>query len=99
MDGKEIFILRQVDDIAVAAPSTEMANAVITAIGKYMKSPIKMEGIVDLFNGLNIDQTRDYIKVTPRSYMTRVVKRHNNWMEAFSQRNEPLPICTESKGL
>ena len=99
MDGKEIFILRQVDDIAVAAPSTEMANAVITAIGKYMKSPIKMEGIIDLFNGLNIDQTRDYIKVTPRSYITRVVKRHNHWMETFPESNEPLPICTDSKDL
>ena len=35
---QEIFILRQVDDIVVAATSTKVTIAIISTIGKYMKS-------------------------------------------------------------
>ena len=40
-DGTEAFILRQVDDIAVAATTEDVADKIIAEIGTYMKAPIK----------------------------------------------------------
>ena len=61
--GNEIIILRQVDDIAVAAKNKQLALKVITDIGSFMRVPIKEEGLIQLFNGIDVTQARDFIKI------------------------------------
>ena len=93
-NGVETFILRQVDDIAVAAHSESVASRIIADIGSFMKSPIKSEGLITLFNGLNVTQTKDYIKISPESYLQRVMKRHN-WMKNFPTTNQPQAMKSD----
>ena len=62
-----------------------------------MKAPIKLEGIgtekiVGVFNGINITQTQDFIKVHCSSYLNRLCNRHSHWMNKFPPKNEPLPL-------
>ena len=78
VNNHDIYILRQVDDIAIASPNKETAEAIIKEIGSYMKSPIKHEGLTEIFNGIDVDQTKDYIKLHSATYIDRVVERHNH---------------------
>ena len=62
-----------------------------------MKAPIKLEEmgldkIIGIFNGINITQTQDYIKINCSSYLNRVCDRHSHWMNNFPPKNEPLPL-------
>ena len=89
-NGTEILILRQVDDIAVAAKNKNAALEIIKEIGSYMTVPIKEEGLVELFNGINVTQSKHNIKIHVTSYLERVFERHKLWMKNFPVRNEPL---------
>ena len=91
-NGDEFLILRQVDDIAVAARTSELASQTIKDIGSYMTVPIKDEGLIKLFNGVNVTQTKDYVKVHVSSYLERVFERHQSWMKNYPECNEPLPM-------
>ena len=91
-DGTEILISRQVDDIAVAAKNKNAALEIIKEIGSYMTVPIKEEGLVELFNGINVTQSKHNIKIHVTSYLERVFERHKLWMKNFPVRNEPLPM-------
>ena len=97
VDGNDVYILRQVDDVAIASDTKETAEAIITEIGSYMKSPIKHEGVTELFNGIDISQTRDYIKIHCNTYLDRVFKRHHHWMDTIPFDNEPHPMRSDSE--
>ena len=45
----------------------------IKYIGSYMKVPIKEEGLVELFNGVNITQSKEWIKIHVSSYIDQVI--------------------------
>ena len=78
INGEDVYLLRQVDDVAIASKTKQTAETVISQIGLYMKSPIKHEGLTELFNGVDVQQTRDFIKVHSDTYLQRVVKRHGH---------------------
>ena len=52
-----VYILRQVDDIAVVADTEATGTKIIHDINKFLKSKIKVDGITNLFNGIDITQT------------------------------------------
>ena len=62
-----------------------------------MKSPIKHEGLTEIFNGIDVDQTKDYIEVHSATYIDRVVERHNHWMQHIPIDNEPMPMTSDSE--
>ena len=61
--GHEILFLHQVDDFAVACQDETICTAIIKAIVKYMKINIKDLGLLKRYNGIDINQTQDYIKI------------------------------------
>ena len=87
--------MRQVDDIAVAATSKNIASQVIKDIGSYMSVPIKEEGLVQLFNGINVTQGQDNIKIHVTSYLERVLECHKDWLQHYPTNNEPLPMKSD----
>ena len=95
-DGSSIYLLRQVDDVAIASTDKTTAENVIKTIGSYMKSPIKHEGLIEIFNGINVDQTRDYVKLHCRTYLEHVMKRHDHWMHDIPVDNEPHPMNSDN---
>ena len=96
IDGSNVYILRQVDDVAIASKNKSIAEQAIKKIGSYMKSPIKHEGLTELFNGIDVLQTRDYIKLHCSTYLQRVLKRHEHWIKDIPYDNDPLPMNNDT---
>ena len=69
--GKRVLFLRQVDDFAIACQDTSLANQVIEDINSKMKIEIKHLDHIERFNGVDIDQRKEYIKLHNRTYIEK----------------------------
>jgi hypothetical protein len=78
--GNRIIFLRQVDDFAVAAHTQEAAAQLLTTINSKMRINLKALGIIDRFNGLDIKQSKHYVKITCDKYLYKMLKTHN-WLD------------------
>jgi hypothetical protein len=74
IDGKIVLLCRQVDDIAVACTDPAVAQGLIDSIGKVVD--LTKQGILDTFNVIDIDQRREYVNVSCKSYLARMLKAH-----------------------
>ena len=74
IDGQRVLICRQVDDLAVACGDVSVSKGIIARIGER----VDMTGnsILTSFNGVDVEQTRDYIKISCASYIERVLESH-----------------------
>ena len=69
IDGKDVLVCRQVDDFASAAADQETARKFIDVIQSYVEAEfdgmgIKTpEGYYEQYNGLDVLQTRNYVKI------------------------------------
>ena len=90
-------MLRQVDDFLIAGPTMEICNAIRTKIQGHMKNKLNDLGTVQLYNGIDIDQTRDYIKLSCESYIDKIVE-HHGWTEDHVA-NLPIPMRSDSQTL
>ena len=87
--GKKVLFLRQVDDFAVSCQDHETAKHVIEAINTEMTIQVKELGTVSRFNGVDIQQTRHYIKLYNRTYLQKIFKNHP-WLK----NTVPLPASS-----
>ncbi|KAL9178452.1 hypothetical protein ACHAXT_003782 [Thalassiosira profunda] len=95
IEGERVFLKRQVDDFEVAVSSERLANIIYDMIDEELTFPLKRMGLVSMFNGLDILQTRDYIKVYAKTYIERVAEKHlNSWMKLSHSPNCPTPLPT-----
>ena len=76
-----MFSLRQVDDFSISASIVSIANDVISKINSKITIEIKSLGITNRFNGIDIKQTRDYVKTYIKTYINKII-RDKNWLEA-----------------
>jgi hypothetical protein len=76
--------MRQVDNFAISAPSQCIANHLLDLIDDKLSIPMKRQGLVMLYNGLDILQTEDYIKVSCETYINRIsnIHRDHGWMKS-----------------
>ena len=56
--------MRQVDDFAIATNNESTANKLLDLIDNNLNIPIKRQGLLDMYNGINITQTKHYIKIS-----------------------------------
>ena len=93
VDGERVLFKRQVDDFEIATSSERIANILFDAIDDLLTFPIKRMGLVTMFNGIDVLQNRDYIKISVQTYIERFLEKHlNSWM-AMSQTSEyPTPL-------
>ena len=91
--GNLQLLLRQVDDFSVAAKEAHLCEATIAAIGKYLQVPLNDLGLIKKFNGVNILQTRWYIKVSCQDYITRILTDHA-WLN-LKAANLPVPMRSD----
>ena len=53
-------------------------------IDAHLKIPLKRLGLVDMYNGVNVKQTKHYVKISCESYIDKICNKHlNSWMKAF----------------
>ena len=79
IDGQLVLVCRQVDDFAIASKSTQAAEKLISVINRHATTESKGIGICDSqgiglrYNGLDVHQTQDYIKLSCEKYINRVL--------------------------
>jgi hypothetical protein len=82
------MLLRQVDDFAFAVKKKEICRNIVTAIDKHLRIRIKYLGLLKMFNGMDITQTRYYSKIHCTTYLSKIIQQHN-WQESTKK---PYPI-------
>ena len=90
-----ILFLRQVDDFAVAASTKDAALHLIHLINQHMRIEVKQLGVIDRFNGVDVHQTRDYIKITCEKYLFNMLK-HHDWL-ATTPHIAPIPLQSDPR--
>ncbi len=95
IENERVLFMRQVDDFIVSAPSERIANIVYDMIDEHITFPIKRLGLATLFNGVDIDQTAEYIKISVESFLDKIMPKHlEQWIQhapALAERPIPLP--------
>ena len=93
--GKKVLFLRQVDDFAVSCEDENTAKQVIADINSKMTIDVKQLGIIDRFNGVDVTQTKHYIKLSNRTYIEKFLQRHK-WLQDEKHDMHAFPIPMES---
>lgn len=92
VNGARVLLLRQVDDFAVGAADGSTCDQVFDLIDGFLKIPLKRLGQVTMYNGVNVTQTKHYIKISCESYIDKISERHMAlWMQGY---NVPLHGAT-----
>ena len=82
INGTEVLVCRQVDDFAAGSPTKQGSEEFITELRKHVEAEFAALGIetsggmYQRYNGIDIFQTRDYIKVSAESYIDRMLQTH-----------------------
>ena len=80
--GKEVLVARMVDDYAIGSADTTAGDIICAAIDKRAATEhlgvgeTTPNGAFARFNGVDVYQTRDYIKVAPTTYIERLLITH-----------------------
>jgi hypothetical protein len=74
IDGNPVVFKCQVDNFAIAAPDEQTANVLLDIIDDKLSVPLKRQGLLDMFNGINLTQTRYYIKIDCHTYIDKFCK-------------------------
>ena len=71
---KQTFLLRQVDDFALAAPLQQTANEIFEQIQHFLTQPLHILNQLTMYNGLNVQQTKQFIKISCTTYLEKILK-------------------------
>ena len=104
IDGKTVLVCRQVDDFAVASSEQSTAQKLIALINEQVTTEdqgigsIRPSGVHCKYNGLDVHQTRDYIKLNCETYIGRLLQTHG-WElpdSNTSDRHDTVPMTSET---
>ena len=77
VNNTPIFLLRQVDDFAIAVPSETIANEIFAKIQAGLQQPLKLLGILNMFNGIDVTQSQRFVKLSCKTYISKILEGHN----------------------
>jgi hypothetical protein len=83
-----------VDDFAISGSSPEECNKVRETIQKQMTNKLHDLGVIKRFNGLDIHQMRDYIRISCELYIDKIA-RHHGW-ENEKVADRPVPMRNDA---
>ena len=94
--GKSVLFLRQVDDFTVACEDKSVADKVIKRMNDKMTISVKSLGTVSQFNGIDVDQKGEYIKIYNRTYIEKMLMKHD-WIQHEQDHSHkfPTPMISE----
>lgn len=95
-NGKYTLFMRQVDDFAIATDLESTASRLIADINQHLRLPIHILGTVKRYNGMDILQTKHYVKISCEKYITKMAKEYP-WIEKAPKKNLPLPFTSDTK--
>jgi deoxyuridine 5'-triphosphate nucleotidohydrolase len=91
VQGTYVLLLRQVDDFAAAVTNETIGKALIDNIDQYMRIRIKYQGQLTMFNGMDIVQTRHYIKLHCGTYLRKALGNHSYLVANAKSKVYPVP--------
>ena len=72
-----MFFLRQVDDFAISSSNTETINQLLQDIdNNHLKTPLKKLGILKNFNGIDVLQSKHFVKISCTRYINKLLQAH-----------------------
>ena len=93
--GHNVYFLRQVDDFAISALDPDIAHDIIAKIDDKMTIKVKPLGIIERFNGVDIDQTKQYIKLSNATYIKKITcDKH---LEDLHGNHKPIPMSENTE--
>ena len=96
MGKRVLFLMKQLDDFLVSCEDRETAKHVIKAINDKMTIDVKELGLISRFNGVDVEQTRYYIKLSNAVYIRKILKNHP-WINAEPPAGLfPLPMKSDN---
>ena len=97
VDGKRVIFMRQVDDFAIAAPDERTSDILLDMIDEKLSIPLKRQGLLDMYNGIDILQTKDYIKIDVHTYIQKFCSKYEDtWLSKVPlTENRPTPLPTD----
>ena len=104
IDGEVVHVCRQVDDFAISSPTRKSARKLIALVNDQVNTEDKgigvqgIEGFEARYNGVDIAQTRDYIKLSCATYIDRVLQTHG-WDKPApreSDRHDQVPLSPDA---
>ena len=98
IEGKQIFLLQQVNNFALSTPSIAFGNTILDLIQLHLSQPLKPLGTLEIINGLDIVQTDSFTKVNCRTYLTKVLQSHN-WNQPNFSTKTLTPMHHDKKYL
>jgi hypothetical protein len=101
IDGNRIAFMRQVDDFVIAAPNQRMGDILLDMLEDKLTMPIKRQGLLDMFDGVNMVQTRHYIKIDCHTYIDKFCAKYLDlWLNKVPlSENCPTPLPSDSTWL
>ena len=94
--GKRVLFMKQVDDFSVSCEDRETAKHVIKAINDKMTIDVKELGLISRFNGVDVEQSRYYIKLSNAVYIRKILKNHP-WINTEPPAGSfPLPMKSDN---
>jgi hypothetical protein len=99
--SNRIILKRQVDDFAIATTDEKTANILLDMIDEELSIPLKCQGLVNMFNGINVTQTRDYIKIDCHTYIEKFCDKYlHTWLQTSPlTKTRPTPLPTDPSWL
>ena len=100
-NGETVYLLRQVDDFALACTNESIADEIYDIIGNELKLPTEDKvpftkmGLISDFNGIDVEQSKDFIEISCANYIDRIMTTHG-WetdrrMQPSDKPVSPLP--------
>jgi hypothetical protein len=62
-DGQRVIFKRQVDDFVIGAKTESIANKIFDILDSSLRMPMRRQGLIVMYNGLDIQQSRYFIKI------------------------------------
>ena len=96
--NKQVIFLCQVDDFAIACKDQELAKQVIKDINNKMAISVKELGLIKQYNGVDIEQTREYVKIHNTTYINKLLAQHS-WLaeDEAPTHTHMLPMSLDNK--
>ena len=101
INSKPIIFMCQVDDFAISAPDQRTANILLDILDEKLTMPIKRQGLLDIFNGIDVVQTKHYIKIDCHTYIDKFCYRYlDTWLnKVLLTDSRPTLLPTDSTWL
>jgi hypothetical protein len=96
--GKWVIFKCQFDNFAIVAPDEKTADILLNLVNYQLFIPLKRQGLLDMFNSIDITQMQDYIKINCHTYINKFCEKYlNTWLNKVPMtENQPTPLPTNA---